>query len=139
MDYLKIRVKFLATCMIMLTFLSCKKDSVSESLDNVQLSETIWEGTLILKENKTIPIRITFENSSDGNYFIVDKYKEDLSGYASNSPLTYAKKNKILCFDKGYNNILMGDWWIKEIKGDNIVLFRQTGEKTDNLTIHKTN
>lgn len=138
-------ITFKVILFLHLLIFSCKKEKSQNTIPNISalnLSETIWEGRLLLQSTEnpqSIDIRISFKDKARGEYAIAEKYKPIFSNYSLNTTLSYAKKDKIIFFEGGYNNVLLGDWWLQKADENALVLYRNNGSKSDSLNIKKIN
>lgn len=118
-------LKIIVLIASLLLLFSCDKKCECE--DNSQripeLYQTFWEGTLLHKEAEQeyrYQIKISFGYKYRGEYSIVNSSPKP--PYSANTILGYKLENRMLSISDGYNNILLGDWYILNYDKNTIIL-----------------
>lgn len=123
-----------------LSLCSCDKDKKNDySFQQYKLSQTIWEGDLLYRDSGKellYEIRLVFETERIGEYNIERFYPE--LPYSAKTTFGYEKKDNMLYIDKGFNNILTGNWWVIEFDNHKMVLKRNIIDSLDCSELHLT-
>lgn len=131
MKTLRVNLLFL----IPLFLLCCTKeyDSCKSNIDNLNLYQTFWEGTIIYKESgqeQSFQIKVFFDFNNHGEYSIAGLSPQ--LPYSEKSIFTYSVDNKMLLIEGGYNNILSGNWFITGKDKDKLVLQHNIIDEVNN-------
>lgn len=139
MNVFKVVLLFL----ISLSLLSCNKDNdfCKCNMANLNLYQTYWEGTILLKESgqeRSFQIKVFFDSINHGEYSITN-FSPDIP-YSKKSIFTYKIDGKMLLIEDGYNNILLGYWFVTNVneEGDGLVLQHNIIDEVSNSVLFLT-
>lgn len=131
--------KVLLSILCISLMLSCKKEDTEDIGNKIRLYQTCWEGNLTCKVSGEVYnyyIKIAFNSESFGEY-IIDDINPPID-YSKKSVFRYDIKDKKLVIDEGFNNILLGYWWIIDYRSNKIKLRTNVVDETNNKEIYLT-
>ena len=113
-------VKYFYLFMLLIALLAgCSKDDSFE-VNEMTLKGSFWKGTFEYEGIKVYNINISFETEDKGKYVVPNA---DIGGH-ERSLFDYKVDGKIIQISGGFNNLLLGTWWIYEKEEKYLLLKR---------------